>query len=503
MKRVKMTSHKGYFSTYQSPNIVIDPNKSNYPPIVKKMKADNRVNTNLKILQDNKMSELYTEMDSNLVKKINKDDLKKPIKSEITPNKILSNGPNKSNTVRIGENISSKIKLEQNYKPNNQRENVTSQFTSGLILNSNKSCTNNTDLNKESFKDNTFSNNIKIEPNNNSDGDMGTSNKEGNCLERTSTLTNCVNNNNTVKNEENMDINKTFKHKVKETKEENMPEKFKEATKKNSAQVNRKYSTKDVKQGKNETVQPKTIKIIINVTYNNLHSKNNTRSTNSNVDGDLSFLDDFDVDEVVESLFNGKQQNKPIINDEKVTESSKRRKTSNTEQTNTNHKEKHTSKVDNKTEEIQKLNIEKEKSPAGIPTEKNKRKNENDQIDCNIVPKNMNNKSKSNIISTERKKDSKETKKEVCSEKVKCVDHSTNKHNIGHGILNKFVTKSDKDLAHNLEIKMYDTLKQKYSVLAVTHYGKFSKIFKCIGTSGDCYAVKILEYKTKSYTSRR
>lgn len=57
----KMTSHKGYFSTYQSPNIVIDPNNSNYL-IVKKMKADNRVNTNLKILQDNKMSELYTEV---------------------------------------------------------------------------------------------------------------------------------------------------------------------------------------------------------------------------------------------------------------------------------------------------------------------------------------------------------------------------------------------------------------------------------------------------------
>lgn len=285
-------------------------------------------------------------MDSSLVKKINKGDLKKPIKSEITPNKILCNGPKKSNTVRIGQNISSKIKLEQNYKPDNQRENVTSQFTSGLIFNSNKLCTKDTDLNynNESSKDNTFNNNIKLEPNNNSDGDMGTSNKEGNCFERTSTLTNCVNNKNTVKNEENMDINKTFKNKVKETKEENMPEKCEEATKKNSAQVNRKYSTKDLKQGKNKTVPPKTIKIIINVTYNNLHSKNNTKSTNSNVDGDLSFLDDFDVDEVVESLFNGKQQNKPIINDEKVTESSKRRKTSNTEQTNTNHKEKHTSK---------------------------------------------------------------------------------------------------------------------------------------------------------------
>ncbi|KPJ18024.1 Serine/threonine-protein kinase PRP4-like [Papilio machaon] len=86
-------------------------------------------------------------------------------------------------------------------------------------------------------------------------------------------------------------------------------------------------------------------------------------------------------------------------------------------------------------------------------------------------------------------------KKEICSEEVKCIDvgHNIHKKHIGQSMLNKFVTKSDKALAHNLEMEMYDTLKQKYSVLAVTHYGKFSKIFKCNDTSGHNYAVKILD----------
>ncbi|XP_013170752.1 PREDICTED: serine/threonine-protein kinase prp4-like isoform X2 [Papilio xuthus] len=498
-----MTS-KRYFSTYQSSNIVIDPNKSLlYSPIAKKIKMQSKKpDTNLRNLQDNQMQKTFRQMDPSRIKKENEDNLNKPIKSEICiKNTALCKIPNKSNTILTEENITAQIKLEDNYETDNsQTENVLSVVTSGGKINSNGSKKINVNCEKQNSKNNNFNNcllpsTIKTELNNNFDSNMTTFNKKMNCSnEQLPKLTYSEDNKITTKNVENTDRNKgknTFQHKIKVTKEETRPKQFKEATKKNRVQVNRKYATKVAKH-KNE--QPKKIKITINITYNNLNSKKNQTSTNTNVDGDLSFLDDFDVDEVVESLFNSKEQNNPIIKtniniEEEITENSKKRKTS-----NTNNKEstKQTTRVDNKTEETKKANIEKEKSQANITTNNNRGKNDNREIDCSIIAK----KTESKIISTDSKKDLQEIKKEVCSKEVKSLDtgHNINKkHNNSLGILNKFVTKSDIDLARNLEMKMYDTLKEKYSVLAVTYYGKFSKIFKCIDTSGHYYAVKILD----------
>ncbi|KPJ01476.1 Serine/threonine-protein kinase PRP4-like [Papilio xuthus] len=386
-------------------------------------------------------------MDPSRIKKENEDNLNKPIKSEICiKNTALCKIPNKSNTILTEENITAQIKLEDNYETyNSQTENVLSVVTSGGKINSNGSKKINVNCEKQNSKNNNFNNcylpsTIKTELNNNFDSNMTTFNKKINCSnEQLPKLTYSEDNKITIKNEENTDRNKaknTFQHKVKET--------------------------------------------------------------NTNVDGDLSFLDDFDVDEVVESLFNSKEQNNPIIKtniniEEEITENSKKRKTS-----NTNNKEstKQTTRVDNKTEETKKANIEKEKSQADITTNNNRGKKDNDAVDYSVIPKKIDKKSESKIISTDSKKDSQEIKKEVCSKEVKSLDtgHNINKkHNNSLGILNKFVTKSDIDLARNLEMKMYDTLKEKYSVLAVTYYGKFSKIFKCIDTSGHYYAVKILD----------
>ncbi|KPJ18023.1 hypothetical protein RR48_11871 [Papilio machaon] len=317
------------------------------------------------------------------------------------------------------ENISSKIKLEDKYKPDkSQTENVISEVTSGEKINSNTSCIKQIDQNceKQSSEDNNMNNNchlpstIKTELNNNFNRNIATFNNKMNCLNKLPPKTE-EDNKITDKNEENTDRNKasdTF-NKVKGTKEETMSKKINEATKKNRPQVNQKYATKVVKNNQNKSERPKKIKITINITYNNVHSKNNVTSTN--VDGDLSFLDDFDVDEVVESLFNSKEQNNLNIKtnidiEEKITENSKKRKTTSTEQINRNHKEscsKHTSRVDNKTEETKKANIEKEKSPASIATENNKGKNLNGEVNCSVIPKKIDKKSESGIISTESK----------------------------------------------------------------------------------------------------